>query len=115
MRLTKVLVAAAVPLTMLATTIATGASASAAIPMLAGVGVHQPLDDPGGPDTGPDPNAYNGGQAGGGTGPASAPSTTDPSFWNGGEAAGGTGPADAGPNTGGGPGPWNGGEAGGAV
>jgi hypothetical protein len=92
MRLSKVASVALAPLTMAAITIPTAASASAAIPTVAGFGLQQRLDDVGGPDTGPDPN-----------------------FWNGGEAGGGAGPADAGPDTGTGPGIWNGGEAAGAV
>jgi len=96
------------------------ASTSAAMPTVVGFGVQQPLDDnsaPGGPDTGPDPNFWNGGNAGGGTGPAS-PGTganSDPGFWNGGQAGGGTGPAGPGPNTGSGPGIWNGGESAGGI
>ena len=70
MKLTKLAAAALGPLTMAAITIATAASASAAMPTVAGSDVQQPLDDPGGAD--PDPNFWNGGQAGGDTGPASA-------------------------------------------
>ena len=119
MRLIKVAAAALAPLTIAAITTATAASASAAMPPTAGFGLQQPLDDPGpgGPDTGPSPNFWNGGDPGGGTGPASAGtgSNSEPGYWNGGEAGGGTGPADSGPDTGSGPGIWNPGEAGGSV
>ena len=91
--LTKVASAALAPLTVAAITIAIEASASATSPR-AGLVAQQRLDDDGtgvGPNTGPDPN-----------------------FWNGGQPAGGTG-LDAGPDTGTGPGIWNGGESAGAV
>ena len=116
--LTKVASVALAPLTMAAITIATAASASAVAPTAVGFGVQQPLDNqgPGGPDTGPDPNSYYGGQSAGGTGPAPAVGqSTDPGFWTGGEAAGGTGPASSGPNTGSGPGQWEGGESAGGI
>jgi hypothetical protein len=92
--LTKVAAAALAPLTIAAITITIAASASTATPTVGGFVAQQRLDDDGtgvGPNTGPDPN-----------------------YWNGGDPAGGTG-LDAGPDTGSGPGIWNGGESAGAT
>jgi hypothetical protein len=122
-KVASVAIAAAIaPLTMAAITIATAACASAATPT-AGFVAQQLLDDdngnitnPGAPDIAPDPDIWNGGQAAGGTGSASAGDNQagEPGLWNGGQAAGGTGPADAGPNIGGGPSIWQGGVSAGA-
>jgi hypothetical protein len=70
-----------------------------------------------GSNTGSDADFWNGGEAAGGTGPASSsPDTGDgPGYFDGGNPAGGTGPADSGPDTGQGPGVWDGGQSAGAV
>ena len=91
--LTKVASAAFAPLTVAAITIAIEVRLGGHSHR-GGFVAQQRLDDDGtgvGPNTGPDPN-----------------------FWNGGDPAGGTG-LGAGPDTGSGPGIWNGGESAGAV
>lgn len=114
--LTKVASAALAAPTAAAITIATGAFASAASPT-AGLIAQQRLDDDGtgvGPNAGPDPNYWNGGDPAGGTGLDAGPDTgSGAGYYNGGNPAGGTG-LDAGADTGTGPGIWNGGESAGA-
>jgi hypothetical protein len=113
---TKMAAAALLPLTVAAITIATEGSGSAASPT-PGFVAQQRLDDDGtgvGPNTGPDPNFWNGGDPAGGTGLQAGPDTgSGAGYFNGGNPAGGTG-LDTGPDTGSGPGIWNGGESAGA-
>jgi hypothetical protein len=117
MNLTKVASAALAALTVAAITIATEASAPAASPTAGFVAQQRLGDDDGtgvGPNTGPDPNLWNGGDPAGGTGISAGPDTgTGPGYFNGGNPAGGTG-IDTGTDTGTGPGIWNGGESAGA-
>jgi hypothetical protein len=114
---TKMAAAALLPLTMAAITIATEGSGSAASPT-PGFVAQQRLDDDGigvGPNNGPDPNFWNGGDPAGGTGLQAGPDTgSGAGYFNGGNPAGGTG-LDTGPDTGSGPGTWNGGESAGAA
>jgi hypothetical protein len=114
--LTKMASAVLAPLTVAAITVATEAYASAG--PTAGFVAQQRLDDDGtgvGPNTGPDPNLWNGGDPAGGTGLSAGPDTgSGPGYYNGGNPAGGTGPADTGPDIGSGPGIWNGGQSAGA-
>lgn len=114
--LTKVASAALAPLTVAAIAIAIGASAPTASPTTGFVS-QQRLDDDGtgvGPNNGPDPNLWNGGDPAGGTGLSAGPDTgSGPGYYNGGNPAGGTG-IDTGTDTGTGPGIWNGGQSAGA-
>ena len=116
--LTKVAATALLPLAAAATTIATHSSVSAASPTSGFVAQPWLNDDDGtgvGPNTGPDPNFWNGGDPAGGTGSYAGPDTgTGAGYFDGGNPAGGTG-IDTGPDTGTGPGIWNGGESAGAV
>ena len=90
--LTKVASAALAALTVAAITIATEASAPAASPTAGFVAQQRLGDDDGtgvGPNTGPDPNLWNGGDPAGGTGIDTGTDTgTGPGIWNGGESAG---------------------------
>jgi hypothetical protein len=116
--LTKVASAAFAPLTVAAITcVATEASAVAASPTTGFVAQQWLNDDDNvgvGPNTGPDPNFWNGGNPAGGTGIDAGPDTgSGAGYFNGGNPAGGTG-IDTGTDTGSGPGIWNGGESAGA-
>jgi hypothetical protein len=115
--LTKVASAALAALAVAAITIATETSAPAASPTAGFVAQQRLGDDDGtgvGPNTGPDPNLWNGGDPAGGTGISAGPDTgSGPGYFNGGNPAGGTG-IDTGTDTGTGPGIWNGGESAGA-
>ena len=117
--LTKAVSAALAPLAVAAITIATEASS----PTAGFVAQQRLSDDTGdnaagpnqvGPNNGPDPNFWNGGDPAGGTGLGPEPELgSGPGYFNGGNPAGGTG-SYTGTDTGSGPGIWNGGESAGA-
>ena len=110
--LTRVVSVALASLAAAAITVAVEASS----PTAGFVAQHRLTDDNGaGPNNGPDPNFWNGGDPAGGTGLSAGPDTgSGGGYFNGGNPAGGTG-SDTGPDTGSGPGIWNGGESAGAV
>jgi hypothetical protein len=116
--LSKMAAALVAPLAVAAAMIATEAHGSVVSPV-ADLATQQWLnDDDGegvGPNTGPDPNFWNGGEPTGGTGMDAGPGTgTGDGYFDGGQPAGGTG-IDNGPDTGTGPGIWDGGESAGEV
>ena len=92
--LTKVAAAAFAPLSIAAVTITIAASASTATPTVGGFVAQQRLADDGtgvGPNTGPDPNYWNGGDPAGGTGLDAGPDTgSGAGYFNGGNPAGGS-------------------------